>query len=273
MQTLEDLLGLPQVPVTVFERPPLILTLCQVRFTEVLRVADQVAVAKFQEAIQGDFPIPVPADEMELQVQVGGTNARFQQDRLWAFTDTEDVWRLVLTQTFLSLETRSYDNFDDFLGRLRKALIAFTNHFSPALVTRIGLRYINEIRGNGVDWSDIINAHLLSPLAVEELRDSIQRVVQEIVLQFPANRGITVRHGLFPGGTTVQPRPEEAFLGANPFYLLDFDAFSTRSLQKMDIDAICAQAGEFNQAIHALFRWSITSEYAETLGVRRHASC
>ncbi|MGH7863185.1 MAG: TIGR04255 family protein, partial [Candidatus Dormibacteraceae bacterium] len=106
MQTLPELLDLPDVPVVVYENPPLALTLCQVRFPTVLAVADETVAARFQRAIQTGYPIASPAAHLELNIPLEVGRAQVQQGRLWQFADPSDTWKVVLAQDFVTLETR-----------------------------------------------------------------------------------------------------------------------------------------------------------------------
>lgn len=265
-----DLLNLPDVPHIVFKHPPLAMALCQIQFSTVLDVADQSYVAAFHRAIKKEYPITTPTEQVTVQL---GLDIRSEiRSRQWRFADPIDTWIVVLAQDFVTLETRAYEDFDDFLARLRRILQALVEHFQPVLTTRIGLRYINEIRPNDQALSSVIRSELLGPLAVDAFAASASQAIQELRLVFPPSEGLTVRHGLFSGGTTVQPRPgREA--PTSPFYLLDFDAYQeVQSPQTLpvDPDLLCQHIAQYNQVIRRLFRWSLTEEYTESLGVQRN---
>ncbi len=58
-----------------------------------------------------------------------------------------------------------------------------------------------------------------------------------------------------------------------PFYLLDFDAYQeAQPFQSLgvDPDELCAHVARYNRVIRRLFRWSLTEEYTESLGVRHN---
>jgi uncharacterized protein (TIGR04255 family) len=252
-----------------------VLALCQIRFTQVLGVAEEKVVAPFQRAIQVDYPILRPAPEVDLEVVFGPEVAVQRRTRApqWRFSDREQNWTVVLAQDFLALETRRYDRFEDFLDRLRRLLGALVEHVQPALLTRIGLRYIDEIREENPNWPTIISPALLGPLAVPALAEHAAQSVQELRLVFPGDEAVNLRHGLFPNGTTVEPRPGEK-LPSSPFYLLDCDAyraFSPPDSPAVEPEAICALVAAYHRVLHRLFRWSITEKFTERLGVRQYA--
>lgn len=257
----------------VFQRPPLVVALCQVRFPPVLGVTEPSYVHPFQRALKPEYPILTPTTKVELQVELAPEPSveRRTLSPEWRFTDRKQTWTVVLTSGFMALETRQYTHFDEFIQRMQRVLTALVEHIQPAAVARIGLRYINEIRMPDASPVTAIRQELLGPLSHLELREHATLAVQELRLQFPDDESIHIRHGLMPEGTTVEPRPREQ-MPIGPFYLLDFDVFRTfppDDLLGMDIEAIGNHISAYHDAIDRLFRWSITDDYTASLGVRR----
>ena len=152
-----------------------------------------------------------------------------RRSQRWQFSDQDDNWKIVLSQDFLTLETRNYEHFEDFLDRLSEALEALVEHVQPTVGTRLGLRYINEIRLDdldNMDWLDVVRPELLGPVSLPELVKNTTQVIsmQQLLLHYPQDLGINIQHGLVPSGTTVRLRPQEQAPN-NAFYLLDFDVF------------------------------------------------
>lgn len=186
---------------------------------------------------------------------------------LWKFTDLEGNWSVSLTQDFVTIETRAYAHFEDFIKRLRWVLQALIDTVEPGLARRIGLRYINEIRSPELTWTDIVRPELLGVLALESFRNSCDQAVQALSLR--ANEAqINFQQGLFSGGTTVVPKAGEQPL-ASPFYLLDIDMFQQFappiSLEK-NATEISEYVEHFHATISELFRWATTDEYRASIG-------
>jgi uncharacterized protein (TIGR04255 family) len=273
-QTVLDLLQLPDVPVVVFERSPLVLTICQCQFTTVLGVNDPSFVAPFQRAIRQSYPVAKQVDQITVGIGFGSGEAKVQEERkasnLWQFSDVEGAWTVVLAPSFLSLETRAYKHFSDFSERLHEVLVALTEHVEPALGTRLGLRYINELRlePGQADWP--IKSELLGPLAVPGLKEFAVQAMQQLQFRYPDHQGVSIHHGYFPQGTIVQPLPGQTSLD-QPFYLLDVDIFREFPIPgssgiSMDPDVIGKHVEAFNKAAYRLFRWAITDDYASLIG-------
>src|SRR5258708_33751191 len=276
MKTELDLLRLPDVPRIVLHHSPLVLALCQVRFSSMLSLTDPASLAAFQRAIQSKYPVGVPVQEIEVLIGIEPNEPEIRREQRrspqYQFTDQDDNWKIVLSQDFLTLETRNYEHFDDFLARLREALDALVQHIQPTVVTRLGLRYINEIRSNSLnnmDWSDIIQRDLLGPVAVSELIENTSQIVsmQQLLLRYPDDLGINIQHGLIPTGTTVQLRAKEE-PPKQAFYLLDYDVYREFPLPRgllMNTEAICHYVEIYHKMIYRLFRSSVSEDYLTTL--------
>jgi uncharacterized protein (TIGR04255 family) len=278
--SLLELLALPPAERIVFRDPPLALVVCQVAFSPVLGVADPSFVFPFQRAIQDRFPLVTPVKGMQLQIGFGSEGGEIKQQeqiaRQWQFADQEDNWKLTLSSEFLSLETREYRDFGAFLDRLRTGLEALLEHVQPRLGTRIGLRYINEIRSE-VAWTEVIRPEVLGATIRDELggAEALHQSIQQLLLRYSGGRGINITHGRFPAGTSVQPRAGvEA--PATPFYLFDIDVFreyQPPKLLRMDVDSIGDTISSFHEVVHRLFRWAVTEHYVMSLGKSNDVVC
>ena len=260
-------------PRRVYERPPLVLALCQVRFPTRFSVNNHGGVvAAFQDVIASDYPETPPPTQNLAQIRVldGDSQIPIQPPIVpivWQFADQSGNWSVVLTQDFVTLETRAYNYFGDFLDRLSRILAALTETVHPALCKRIGLRYINEIRPGHQKWDRVIRPEMLGLLAIEPFTRHVTQAVQHVVLK-TGEAEIHVQHGVVPTGTTVQPRPGDQ-VETTPFYLLDTDVsreFSTPGAMTMDPVSICEQVHTFHDTISEIFRWSTTADFAATLG-------
>lgn len=267
------MLPLPDVPRVTLTRPPLVLVVCQVQFSDVLSVADPAQVAPFQRAIQAMFPLAKHIDQVfGLQVQVGPGSGTIQPGPptyQWEFADRDNVWKVVLAQSFVSLETRMYADFGDFLDRMRLVLEAVAEHIRPPIGKRIGLRYINEIRMGGHSLTDVISGDLLGPLAEPAFAANTSQVasIQQVILRYPNNDGITINHGLVPSGTTLRLRPGEE-PPPDRFYLLDIDVyreFPPVEGLAMEPGPIGGYVEAYHRVIYRLFRWAVTEQHLARL--------
>lgn len=267
MTSLLRALGLPKYEDVVFPNPPLVLAVCQVRFPRTFGLLQSAELRSFQKPIQDAYPVSAAGAEITLEAQYGA-DAKIKQSRdKLTFSTPDGAWTVSLTEESVGLETRVYEGFAPFRARLDQALQALDACLEGIKPTRIGLRYVNEIRvGVEPDWGRVIREELRGPLATEVMGNASQ-CLQEIVVPHDEHSGMTMRHGLLPEGTTVAGTqvPE-----GEPFYLLDYDVFRSYpldALQTMDSSALVAMAAQFNEVAYGLFRWSILDEFLSQLEV------
>lgn len=260
-------LNLPKYEDVVFRNPPLVLAVCQVRFPRAFGLLQSAELRSFQKPIQDSYPVSAAGAEVTLEAQYGA-DAKIKQSRdKLTFSTPDGGWTVSLTEGSLGLETRAYEGFASFRVRLDEALNALDACVEGVKPTRVGLRYINEIRvGDRLEWSRVIRDELRGPLSTEVMKRASQ-CLQEIIVPNDEHTGLTMRHGLLPEGTTVAGTdvPE-----GEPFYLLDCDVFRTfptDTLRVVDPSEIVATAAEFNEVAYGLFRWSIRDEYLSQLEV------
>jgi uncharacterized protein (TIGR04255 family) len=271
-------LQLPAQPRKVFAQTPLALAVCQIRFPAMASVASPGTVAAFQAGIEADYPIATPVTQVSFSVSLQSGPLAGLQGQLpavvWRFADPGDDWTVVLATDFLGLETRAYTSFPDFATRLERILETLVEAVRPKYYTRIGLRYINEIRPGHQEWVDVVRPELLGPMAVPELAKRHLRWSQQIVLEDgSAGEKLHIQQGVIPSGTTVERRPGEEDPTEEPFYLLDIDAYRefSRPLPTMSTKAISDQVRDAHETISEFFRWAITPSYAASLGARDDA--
>lgn len=167
-------------PRCVYQENQLADVICQLRFPEILTIGTTVP-DQFQEAIRAEFPgfsrrqeIPAPKitgvpGQLTLQNQQSVTN--------YQFASADNVWRINLTSTFISLSCSHYTRWEEFAGKLDKPLAAFIQIYQPAYFERVGLRYLNFISRldlglEGVPFSELISPCYLGVLAEEDVSES-----------------------------------------------------------------------------------------------------
>jgi uncharacterized protein (TIGR04255 family) len=242
--------------------------LCQIRFSPVLRINQDDAVIAFQDAIRQAYPRYARQQGMAIVITPEGVQQQAAPSSQHRFDDSDGVFTAILSTDFVALEARQYADIDDFVGRVVTLATAVQEHYSPAEIQRVGLRFINELRLTAADakaeMREAINPALLGAPGTDELVEVLTAAQQ--VLEMAGNESrMLVRHGLHPqGGTTVmdqmllqaQPNPAHA----QPFYLLDIDAFSEQST-RYSVEGIEATLREFNDDVRSFFAWGVREDY------------
>lgn len=239
---------------------------CQVRFSPVLKIQRDDEVIPFQEAVRTDYPRYVKTEALSIMLTPAGVQQQQSAGRLHRFQDTTGAYTAVLAPDFVALETTGYVDIDDFAGRIAALAQAVAVHYAPAELQRIGLRFINELRLGSTDpkaeMLAAITPPLLGPVGTPALADATLSMQQVVVLG-DGDTNVLLRHGYTPeGGTTIDlapgqlPGPELA----QPFYLLDIDAYAEQTLS-FSVESIEARLRDFNEQIRALFAWAVKEEY------------
>jgi uncharacterized protein (TIGR04255 family) len=265
--------AIPLAPSFRLERAQLAQVICQIRFSAVLRIRQDDEVIPFQETVRADYPRYVRQEGMALLITPGGVQQQPAPMPLHRFQDSAGTFTAILAPDFIALETTAFLDVDDFVGRVVRLAEAVAEHYEPAELTRIGLRFINELRlprdDANAEMRRAISPTLLGAPGAAELDEPLVGAQQAIELNGDDHK-ILVRHGLNPlGGTTVdifstqQPQPDP-----NPFYLVDLDAFTEQSVP-YSVEGIEARLRQFNDMIRSFFAWSVREDYRRgTLGQR-----
>jgi uncharacterized protein (TIGR04255 family) len=249
------------------ENDQLAQVVCQIRFSPVLRIRQEDAVIPFQEAIRQTYPRYGRQQGIQLLLTPNGVQQQSAQEPQHRFDDIDGAFRVVLATEFIALETTRYADIEDFAERVSVLAAAVEEHYAPAEIQRVGLRFINELRLTGADPRseviDAVEARLLGAAGSTELRRSLESSQQVLQLQGDGRR-MLVRHGYQPAGTTVDFTTtlgaEAAANVTHPFYLLDIDVFAEGGL-RYSKEAVEAQVRVFNDDIRSFFAWSIKEDY------------
>lgn len=239
---------------------------CQVRFSTILRLQERDSVIPFQEAIRERYPLYSEQQAINLLVTPGGMTQQPGQGVQYRFTSTDRNHSVFLATDFLALESRSYQDIDDFTARLMPLIESVCSEYEPGAMTRLGLRFINEIRLASTDpAATMIQAmapQLLGAAGEPRLAGVLQSAQQLLHLSADSDT-MVVRHGLHrEGGTTVDPPPggPAPEPPSQPFYLLDLDAFREETVP-FTTDGVETRVREFNEQIRSFFAWAVNEEY------------
>lgn len=266
---------LPTAPRFALERHQIAQVICHVRFSPVLRLQRQEEIARFQDEVRDRYPDFASEQAVAFLITPQGVAQQDTGAKNYRFIDRDSGVMLVLSTDFVAIETRDYVAIDDVVTRIKEAVEIVARLYKPATRLRLGLRFTNEFRFDPSDLPSTLqrafNPLLLGPAGVEELAAAVEQTQSVIRLQITDGTTLQVIHGLNPqGGTTVAPIPcsPPVSIKQEPFYLLDFDAFSEQPVP-LDSDAVAEQVLVFNDQIRTLFAWATTAEYRrDVLGER-----
>ncbi len=237
--------------------------IAQVRFAPILSIAEPGFIAPFQEAIRSAYPVLRPERTRSLAIEVHEA-AVGPERTTWRFCGMDEAWRLSLAPEFVALETSRYSSREDFLRRLREVLEAVGSRVAPAVVQRLGLRYIDRIAGGAVnDVRNLVRQDLLGVMGTS-LAAHVQHLVSQTLLESP-NRAerLRMRWGHLPPGGTVDPDAIEAI--EEPSFVLDLDMFSSGE-RSFCVESLVADARRYAERLYAMFRWAVTEDFLRRYG-------
>ena len=256
------LLGPPPKEVPL-PNAPLVRVIAQVRFSPILSVQGAEFIAPFQEAIRATYPVLRQEHAQSLLFAPQGIATRKKQIA-WRFTNLDGAWRVSLAPEFVALETTAYTSRSDFIGRMKTILETVGKHLNPAVVQRVGLRYIDRVSGDALgDIAKLIRPEMLG-IVTTPLWQHAQYAISDALLDIPDNGGqIQTRWGHLPAGSTIDPNAIEALDERS--WILDIDMSSLRQ-HPFAADQLIKDFSHFAERLYTMFRWSVTEEFLQRYG-------
>lgn len=235
----------------VFDKAPLELVLCQVRFSPVLALMDEAGVAGFQEAVRRHYPNFRGDREVEFSVNPGQASVR-QKAPIWRMADEEQKWVVSVAVDFVALETPDYSDFREFRERLKFVLAAAERTIHPGRSSRVGLRKINVFSDPDVTaapgWRGLLRPEILGLAGVEDLAGSLQRSYAEVELADDSHGKLTIRFGIDP-----EDKSRSRFR-------LDLDYWTETGFKVSPESTLLERVEGYSDAITNFFHWAITSD-------------
>lgn len=248
---------------------PLVRVIHQIRFPPILSILKAEVVADFQEELRAMYPHLHKEDVENIEIR-RSLEPSIADTVIWRLADQQETasWRVSLGVDFVSLETHDYRGRQDFLSRLRAVLYSVEKYFRPTETQRVGLRYIDQLKGEAVRRIDkLIRPSVLGILQPEgEAPDSLRLATIHMLTraQFMAEEGVIQgQWGNLPPNSTFDPEVLQTI--EEPSWVLDLDMYSTRT-EAFKTDELVGQTNRFANRIYTLFRLMVTDEFLRFYG-------
>ena len=262
-----------EIPAEVaLHNAPLARVIAQVRFPPILAIHKMDGVADFQEELRGDYPHLQRSDVRNIEVGPD-REPNISETVIWRLANGPEpaTWRVSLGIDFIALETSRYHSRSDFIARLGTVLASVEKCFGPAEARRLGLRYIDRLKGEAVRRiGELVQPGVLGILnpgggSPDVLREATSRLMSQA--QFLAAEGaIQGRWGNLPPNETYDPDALQPI--AAPSWVLDLDMFSSQALP-FKSDELIAMAEAFARRTYSVFRLMVTEEFLRFYGGRQ----
>lgn len=242
-------------------RAPLVSVVAQVRFQMHLPIRDAQRVAAFQEAIADRYPHLEPQNVMVLSALSMQMPQQPEFVIHWRFSDLERNWRITLTPEFITLDTRTYQSRADFSERFEEILQALEDTLRPRLITRFGMRFINQIKAEQASKIDkLLRSEVLGVAGASG--GKARQLITEILVDAEPGE-LLARWGKLPANMSIDanllpPLPEET-------WLLDLDVSKTQE-HEFDTTYLIATAKAAAERVYAIFRWMVTNDFLRLYG-------
>jgi uncharacterized protein (TIGR04255 family) len=252
----------------VYGRPPLVLVAAEIRFSDAPRLRQQETLDAVSIAFDRRFPLSGPLGGVSLVSAGPGAAPQLTQRRGVVLRNTESTEALTATPTSLTYETTDYRGFAAARDVLADGCRTLTGLDVRPALTRIGLRYINEVRvpdppADMRGWSRWIDPALLAPLTVGADRP-VTRGIQGAAT-FDLERGLlNAQHAAFTdGATSIPAHLRRSQFTPGPFFGLDFDGFTEFGADPavlLDAAVVVDVLPALHAAAGSAFQRSITDE-------------
>jgi uncharacterized protein (TIGR04255 family) len=237
----------PEVERVELANPILELVVCQLRFPTVLALAGNQPPAEFQQQIHERYPIARKhkQDGIALGAEI---EAQVTSSIFWFFEDRQSQWTVSLGDSFISLETKQYRRFNEFLDRFLAVLEVARSIYPIDLAERLGLRYVDRIGRDThpylpEDWSRRIRSDIIP----------LRNVCGNTDPQFG---GLESRFTFGESVLAIRSHyVDKGFAGSSEDLLvLDFDCYRE---QRESLDELGTMLRDFHDISYKAFRWAI----------------
>jgi len=220
------------LPALKLQKSPLVLVLCQVRFSPILAMADYFPKVQDSLRLKGYPSVKTDIVQETLFTPAGLTSMKKSRWRVFNKDLTESI---VVTEDFIVFQTTKYTVFENFVQKLAEVMETLASVVKQLAIQRIGLRYIDLIRPRANEtWRNYVRPELHG-LSNAVLKPDTQLQLQQTVANTERGTLITRlyqnREGqIFPPDLTddsltanLTPLPDQGEL----LTLIDLDHFCT----------------------------------------------
>lgn len=215
----------------VWQNAPLALVAVEARFPAVAGGPPRPPAHRAMRDMLGDGWVLEGGQEQTLEVAFGPEGIKGQNvavEHLTRITVRDRTRVVTAREDSLTVEATSYRGYPDFRQLLTSAFEAVELVMQPDGLTRLGMRYIDEIRIQESDeadpWDSWLDSALLAPRA-EGLR--ARGWTSAVQYETGEDRRMVLRYGpadgpvVAPAGTLRRPTAPPS----GPLFVLDFDSF------------------------------------------------
>lgn len=238
--------------------------ICQLRFPVILSI-DSRPPADFQELIRDEFP-KFHANKEIAAPKVTGSPGNFNLENQpptnnYQFVSADGIWRVNLTNSFISLSCAHYTDWETFAKKLDKPLAAFIQTYKPAFFERVGLRYLNFISRKSlslekIPFRDLIEPAYLGILSIDNL-DEKRALRSSVDAEFAVDGGCRAKIHAGPGMVKRNNAPDNEIK-----FIFDQDLYMAGNIP---VNYSAGTLETLHSQAYSLFRSAITDQLHNAL--------
>lgn len=206
------------------------------------------------------FPIPEPRKFIakELQVSKQATKEKVTEGTEWIFHSRDKERTLTIRHDNVNISYKKYESFEVLKNDFISISEAMFKEYQELQSSRLGLRYINEIKlpeNNILDWYDYLDENLLTMLKVPKETNNIARAFNNLILNY---EGIIIKfqYGMFNPDFPAPIRKK--------IFILDYDAYYHGP---QNFEEIKQSIDIFHEKIEAFFESSIKDKLRDLMEI------
>ena len=259
-------------PTTTYPNPPVRIAAFEVRFPPVDALASEAAVRPLHRELRTTFPFFEPFQvPLGLQIQPDGVvHEVARRVRLSSRTRRTVV---SIGADIAIIETSEYRSFEELRAMVWDLMGRIQGLDEILGTSRVGLRYVNEIRipqvgDDPLGWPPYISEALVAPM---RLSSKPLQIMQGAVVYRPEEtRGVVLRFGALKGRSVDLGGPLRVpDLGDGPFFLLDIDSYWENppdELPEFSPQGVVEVLDRLHDAAQDVFEASITDKARAQFG-------
>lgn len=228
----------------------------RIDFSPILKINKEISEI-FQDEIRDDYP--VIGGERTIKIRT-----KTQKDSeekifpIYKFSDNKKEKIITVTSQHLAIEDFNYKNFTEYKSIIDKIFTAFYKVYKPLNITRMGLRYQNEIKiknGHPFELDDFLDSSLTFAINnFIETNDDISRFMNQINVSKDDFK-IIFTYGIYNSDFPAKISRKE--------FILDYDCFTNEANAENLIEFL----EKFNKKIKSLFEKSIKDKLRDIMEV------
>lgn len=212
--------------------------------------------SEFQESVKKDFPKTKNLKRSIISSRIDSKSGSIsrQEFPIYVFSTQDDSVSVDLAYNYLGFTIFKYVSFENFLEKVETVLNHFLVIYKPITITRIGLRYINEIKiktGNPLEWKELLNKKMISNFDTKDI--NLRRCMTQSIYMINENL-LQFNYGLFNSEFPSNIARKE--------YILDLDCSTNECTEKIILDKMKG----FHKIIQQYFEMAITKKLREQMG-------